>query len=259
MTTEKKFMRRFLLVCLFLTGTFNVFAKESAADLFSHGNLFFQKQEYDSAEKAFKDVLQYDSAFADVWFNLGNVYFRKGEFAKAILCYERAKKLSPADEDIDFNLHVANLRVTDKIDPLPRIFYLRWIDAASFWFSSNDWALLIVSLFLLFVIFILCYFLIPSVTIRKLGFFLAVIALVLILFSYALVLHQQNLIHGTERGIIMTASVYVKSSPDEKSSDLFILHEGTKVDVLDELNGWKKIRIANGSIGWVMQNTFEVI
>jgi tetratricopeptide (TPR) repeat protein len=259
MPVEKNYLKRFILTCFLLAGTFNVFAKESAADLFSHGNLFFQKQEYDSAQKAFEDILQYDSAFADVWFNLGNVHFRKGEFAKAILCYERAKKLSPADEDIDFNLHITNLRTTDKIDPLPRIFYLRWIDAASFLFSANDWALIIVALFWLAVIFILCYFLIPSVAIRKLGFFLAAIALVVMAFSYALVLHQQNLIHGTERGIIMAASVYVKSSPDEKSSDLFILHEGTKVDVLDELNGWKKIRIANGSIGWVMQSTFEVI
>jgi tetratricopeptide (TPR) repeat protein len=253
-----KSLKIFFIVCFLLSASMT-FAKESAADLFSKANLDYQKQEYDSAEKVFKEILEYDSAYADVWFNLGNVYFRKGENAKAILCYEKAKKLSPADDDIDFNLHVANLRITDKIDPLPRIFYLRWIDDAAYLFASNEWALIIVGLFWLFTLFILCYFLVPSVTIRKLGFYFAVIALVLMAFSYALVLHQQNLIHGTERGIVVSASVYVKSSPDEKSSDLFILHEGTKVDVLDELNGWKKIRIANGSIGWVMQNTFETI
>lgn len=255
----RKFLKRFAIACFFLAGTCNAFAKEPVTDLFSKANLFFQKEEYDSAEKVFNNILEYDSAFADVWFNLGNVHFRNGEFAQAIVCYERAKKLSPADEDIDFNLHVANLRVTDKIDPLPRIFYLRWIDAASFLFSAEDWALIIVSLFWLMVLFILCYFLVPSIAVRKLGFFFSVIALMLMVFSYALVLHQQNLVHGTERGIVTAASVYVKSSPDEKSSDLFILHEGTKVDVLDELNGWKKIRIANGSIGWVMPDTFETI
>lgn len=254
-----KFLRKFFVVCFFAAGAFNVFAKEPVSDLFLKANLFYQKQEYDSAENAFNNILQYDSSFADVWFNLGNVYFRKGQFARAILCYEKAKKLSPADDDIDFNIHVANLKVTDKIDPLPRIFYLRWIDDASFLFSSENWALVIVGLFWLTVIFLLCYFLIPSVVVRKLGFFSAVIMLVLMIFSYALVFHQQNLIYGTERGIIMAPSVYVKSSPDEKSSDLFILHEGSKIDVLDELNGWKKIRIANGSIGWVVQNTFEII
>jgi len=257
--TRGKILKCFFCACFFLAGTLNVSGKESVSELFSNANLYFQKQEYDSAEKYFNDILQYDSSFAEVWFNLGNAYFRKGELAKTILCYERAKKLSPADEDIDFNLHVANLRVTDKIDPLPRIFYLRWIDAASFLFSSDDWAVIIVTLFWLFVIFLLCYFLVPSVAIRKLGFFIAVISLVFMVFAYALVLHQQNLIYGTERAVITSASVYVKSSPDEKSSDLFILHEGTKLDLLDELNGWKKIRIANGSIGWVTQDTFEII
>ncbi len=257
--TRGKFSMYFFCACFFFGGTLNVFAKEPAAELFSKANLYFQKEEYDSAEKVYSTILQYDSSLAEVWFNLGNVYFRKGELAKTILCYERAKKLSPADDDIDFNLHVANLRVTDKIDPLPRIFYLQWIDTASFWLSSDDWALIIVTLFWLLVIFLLCYFLIPSVVIRKLGFFLVMITLLLIIFSYALAFHQQNLIYGTERAIITSPSVYVKSSPDEKSSDLFILHEGTKVDLLDELNGWKKIRIANGSIGWVTQNTFEII
>jgi tetratricopeptide (TPR) repeat protein len=257
--TGEKFSRYLFCVCFFLAGTLNAFAAEPLGELFSKANLHFQKQEYDSAEKIFNTILQNDSSLAEVWFNLGNVYFRKGQLAKTILCYERAKKLSPADDDIDFNLHVANLRVTDKIDPLPRIFYLQWIDAASFWFASGDWALIIIMLFWLMVIFLLCYFLIPSIIIRKLAFFSAVVAVLLMISSYALSLHQQNLIYGTERAVITSASVYVKSSPDEKSSDLFILHEGTKVDVLDELNGWKKIRIASGSIGWVTQNTFEII
>jgi tetratricopeptide (TPR) repeat protein len=256
---RKKNLIRLFFLSFLLTGTFNAFAKEPVADLFSRANLHYQKQEYDSAEKYFTDIIQYDSAIADVWFNLGNVYFRKGEIAKAILCFERAKKLSPADEDIDFNLHIANLKTTDKIDPLPRIFYLQWIDTASLLFSSADWSFIIVVLFWLFVIFILCYFLVASVLVRKLGFFTAMTALVLMIFSYALVLHQQNLIYGTARAIVTSPSVYVKSSPDEKSSDLFILHEGTKIEVLDELSGWKKIRIANGSIGWVNGNTFEII
>ena len=237
----------------------NVFAKEPVSDLFSKANLFYQKQEYDSAENAFKQILQYDPSLAEVWFNLGNVYFRKGELANTILSYERARKLSPADEDIEFNLHVANLKITDKIDPLPRIFYLRWIDTASIWFSQSAWALIIVILFWLLSVSILCYFLVPSVIIRKLGFFSAALCLALLVFSYALSLHQQNMVNGTQEAIVTSASVYVKSSPDEKSSDLFILHEGTKMDVLDELNGWKKIRIANGSIGWVTQDTFEII
>jgi tetratricopeptide (TPR) repeat protein len=234
-------------------------AKETGETKFSKANTLFQKQDYEGAIKEYSEMLKEDSSSAEVWFNIGNTYFRMQEFAKAILCYERAKQISPADEDIDFNLHVANLHITDKIDPLPRIFYLHWIDDASFLLSTHDWSLVIIILFWLMLIFVLCYFLLPYFLWRKVSFYSGVLMFLLVAFSYALALHQRHLLYGTERAVITSASVYVKSSPDEKGTDLFILHDGTKVDVLDELNGWKKIRIANGSIGWVRENTFEVI
>lgn len=248
-----------LAMLLFLSSSLNLAAKESADVIFSKANTLFQKQDFEGAVKVYKEVLLYDSTSTEVWFNLGNAYYRLGDFPKAILSYERAKKISLGDEDIEFNLRVANLHITDKIDPLPRIFYLTWIDDASYLFSLYEWAIAIVVLFFLIIIFTLSYFLIPSIVVRKASFYLGALSLLLIISSYALALHQQHLLFGTERAIITSASVYVKSSPDEKGTDLFILHEGTKVDLLDELNGWKKIRIANGSIGWVNENTFEVI
>jgi tetratricopeptide (TPR) repeat protein len=246
----------FLISVFFVTG---IVAKEPIDSKFTKANTLFQKLDFEGAVKTYREILSYDSTSSEVWFNLGNAYYRLGDFPKAILSYERARKISPADEDIEFNLRVANLSITDKIDPLPRIFYLRWIDDASYFFSLADWSVTIIILFLLLITFTLCYFLIPSIAIRKAGFYLGLLSLFLIIFSYALALHQRHLLYGTERAIITTPSVYVKSSPDEKGTDLFILHEGTKVDVLDELNEWKKIRLVNGSIGWVKENTFEVI
>ncbi|HLG34694.1 MAG TPA: tetratricopeptide repeat protein [Bacteroidia bacterium] len=254
-----KIKNALLALILLFCSSMELIAKESADSKFTKANTLFQKQDFEGAVKGYFEVLRYDSTSPEVWFNLGNAYYRLGDFPKAILSYERAKKISPADEDIEFNLHVANLHTTDKIDPLPRIFYLRWIDVASYLFSLSDWAVTIVILFVLIIIFILCYFLIPSIAIRKTSFYFGVVSFLLVVSSYNLALHQRHLIYGTERAIIISASVYVKSSPDEKGTDLFILHEGTKVDLLDELNDWKKIRIANGSIGWVRENTFEVI
>ena len=250
-----------IVVILFfsLLCTFPLIAKESIETVFTKANTLFQKHDFEGAVKGYIEVLGYDSTSSEVWFNLGNAYYRLGDFPKAILSYERAKKISISDEDIEFNIRIANLHITDKIDPLPRIFYLRWIDDASYLFSFGDWSIAIVSLFILLVLFTLCYFLIPSIAIRKAGFYLGIISFLLIISSYALALHQQHFVYGTESAIVTSASVYVKSSPDERGADLFILHEGTKVDLLDELNGWKKIRIANGSIGWIKENSFEVI
>ena len=249
-----------LFIVFFIhVSSLSLWAKETAEAKFSKANSLFQKQDYEGALKEYSDFIRDDSSSAEAWFNLGNTYFRMQEFAKAILCYERARKISPADEDVDFNLRIANLHITDKIDPLPRIFYLRWIDDASFLFSAGEWSMVIVVSFWLMLIFVLGYFLLRNYVLRKAGFYLGALMLLLICFSYALALHQEHLLFGTERAVITAASVYVKSSPDEKGTDLFILHDGTKVDVLDELNGWKKIRIANGNIGWVLVNTFEVI
>ena len=243
------------LVCSFQ----NLVAKESAESKFTSANTLFQKQDFNGAVKLYQEVLKYNSSSSEVWFNLGNAYYRMGDFPKTILSYERAWRLTPDDDDIEFNLHIANLHITDKIDPLPRIFYLRWIDAASNLFSLSEWAVATVILFSLLLILTLSYFLLPYIALRRASFYLGFSALLLVIFSYALALHQRHLLYGTKRAIIIAPSVYVKSSPDKNGTDLFILHEGTKVDLLDELNGWKKIRIANGSPGWIMDNTFETI
>ncbi|MBK5286507.1 MAG: tetratricopeptide repeat protein [Bacteroidia bacterium] len=260
MMKRKNIFHIVLLASILLTGSFNSLCfADSSQTKFANANALFQKQDYDVAIKAYSELISLDSSSAKVWFNLGNSFFRKQEFAQAIICFERAKRISPADEDIIFNLRMANLHISDKIDPLPRIFYLRWIDDASFLFSISEWSMEIVISFFLMLVFVLGYFLLPSFALRKVSFFSGLLMLLLVSFSYALAMHQQHLLHGTERAVITAPSVYVKSSPDEKGTDLFILHDGTAVDILDELNGWKKIRIANGNIGWVLENTFEVI
>jgi len=258
---RRKFIYQFLLFSAIQLGCCmnNIFAVDSNETKFSSANTLFQKQDYDGAIKEYSELIKSDSSSAEVWFNLGNSFFRKLEYAQAIICFERAKRISPSDEDVNFNLRMSNLHISDKIDPLPRIFYLRWIDDLSFLFSISQWSLVIVILFFLMIVLVLGYFLFPSIAMRKISFFSGMLMLILVGLSYALVFHQQHLLHGTERAVITTASVYVKSSPDEKGTDLFILHEGTSVEVLDELNGWKKVRIANGNIGWVLNNTFEVI
>ena len=65
--------------------------------------------------------------------------------------------------------------------------------------------------------------------------------------------------NAKREAIIFAPSVYIKSSPDNNATDLFILHEGTKIILMDHLNDWYEVKIQNGNVGWIQKNTFEVI
>lgn len=98
-----------------------------------------------------------------------------------------------------------------------------------------------------------------SIETKKIAF-IAMLGLVVLTAATAIIAKRSHAINYVDqKAVIMASSVYIKSSPDEKGNDLFILHEGTKVDLLDQLNNWHKIRIANGSVGWMKSEDIEKI
>jgi tetratricopeptide (TPR) repeat protein len=235
-------------------------ADRSLADsLFSLGNSAYEAKDYASA------IQWYDSAAHTGWtsssleFNLGNACYKENRIAPALLHYERAARLSPNDEDIRFNLRIAQLKTTDKIDAMPEIFYRRWARKwTSFFSDSLLSALLIASSLLLFTMLTL-YFFAQESKLRRIGITSAGIVAAILVTLWITADLKSGFESESSEAIVMEASSYVKSSPDEKGNDLFILHEGTKVEVLDELNDWKKIRIANGTVGWIKSGDIEMV
>lgn len=228
-------------------------------DVYHQATTAYQKQDYQDAVKLYEQLLKEGNVSLEVYYNLGNAYYKSGNNGRAILNYERAKKLAPDDEDIQFNLRVAGLKTVDKIDPLPELFYKRWIHSFSSWLSVNGWSRVFLMMVWLTALSAGIYFLSKNVLFRKIGFIL--ILFFLLLSGLSFVIARQS--HSQERlelqAVVLSASTYVKSSPDYKGNDLFILHEGTKVNVLDSLNGWQKIRTANGSLGWIIGTDLEKI
>jgi tetratricopeptide (TPR) repeat protein len=246
-----------LLVMLSVLG----YAKgeDTAITKFDRANKYYQQQDYENAIKSYEEVLKGNHISAGVYYNLGNAYFKTGNIAKSVLNYERAHKLAPDDEDIDFNLKLAALKVVDKIDPVPMVFYRHWINSAALALAMDSWSKVFLGL-LWVTVFLFALFIIASSPFRKKLFFIVgLIFLVLTFASYYFTTVQDNLVNHDQHAIIMTASSYVKSSPDEKGNDQFILHEGTKVEVLDEFNDWRKIKIANGTVGWIKFKDIEII
>ncbi len=241
----------FVFTCLILQAHA---ANDLALDIYHKANIAYQKQDYGTAIQNYEQLVKLNRISAEVYYNLGNSWFKSGNISKAILNYERAKKIAPEDEDIDFNLKIASLKVADKIETVPQIFYKEWLSSLSTALPANWWSTIFILGIWLLAASAVLYILGNSSRLKKKGFLLIISFTGLAIFFYIMAEKSYNVNFEETQGVVMSPSVYVKSAPDIKGNDLFILHEGTKVDILEELNDWKKIRIANGTIGW-MQNT----
>jgi len=248
-----------LLVYMILFGFMNFAYAKEEIEIFNRANKLYMDQKYEEASREYEKLISNQKVSAEVYFNLGNSYYKTGNIAGAILNYERAKRLRPSDPDIAYNLRLANLNTIDKIEPVPQLFYERWWDD----FVNNGsvtkraiWALL---LFWGALILGIVYLFSKVVVIRKITFFLTLLVTLSALFTLYLTFQQHQHLNDNRAAIIFEESAYAKSSPDEKSSNLFLLHAGTRIEVLDELQGWRKIRIANGNEGWVVSDAIEII
>ena len=251
-------MKRIIYLFLIVIGSSLAFAND-ATELFQQGNEYYRNAEYDSALTYYQRILDSGVTSPELYYNLGNTYYKKGMIGETILYYERALRLAPGDEEIRQNLEIAKANTIDKIDPLPQIFYKRWINEVKNSVSPDTWAVTSIVLLWLFFASLTVYVLSRITSIRKLFFSSAVIFLIFFVTSAVIAYDRYETVTGGNSAIIFEASVYIKSSPDEKSTDLFLLHEGTKVEILDELSEWRKIKIANGSIGWINQDAIRVI
>lgn len=253
-------MKKIIFSILFACISLCVWADtRDAKAIYKEANLAYQKMDYANSALLYEKLLTDGHPSPEVYYNLGNSYFKGGNIPKAILNYERGKKLSPEDEDIDFNLKIAALKVVDRIDAVPEVFYKRWIHSISSLLPANTWSIIFISVIWLAFLSAGYYVIGQTVSHKRTGFILILIFAGLSIVTYFFSSTSYSKDMKEEQAIVMSSSVYVKSSPDEKGNDLFILHEGTKVDVLEPFEDWAKIRIANGTIGWLKVKDVEKI
>ena len=212
-----------------------------------------------------KAITQYESllkqgASAEIYYNLGNAYYRTENITRAVLNYERALLLSPGDSDIRFNLQIARSKTIDKIVPESEMFFVTWYRSLVNMMSVDGWGrTALVSLALVIVLF-LVYLFSARVWMQKVGFFGGGVLLVLFVVSNFFAWQQrQNLLYR-QGAIVVAPSVNVKSTPAQNGTDLFILHEGTKVIITDgSMKNWREVRLADGKKGWIESKKIEVI
>ena len=249
-------MKKFIQLIVLLTLSMSVFAQDALLD---KANQHYIAGEYDDAIAGYNEILNSNKASAEVYYNLGNAYYKNNQFTQAILNYERAKLLAPNDEDIQFNLELANQHVVDAIDPLPQVFFIRWWNNITNKFSVDQWARISVVSFLLFLILAGFFFFTRNGLIKRISFWTGILIVVISIFSFNFAARHKKRITEHNFAIIVQPSVTVKSSPSESGTDLFLIHEGLKVEIRDNLAGWMEIRLSDGNQGWLPANSIERI
>ena len=251
-TKNKTGVSAFLIMALCLPLSTMAITKENADAEYNKGN--YQQAIHDYEELLHKGVS------ADLYFNLGNAYYRTDNITRAIINYERAFKLSPGDEDIRFNLQLAQSKTIDKISPESEMFFVTGYHSLVNSKSIDQWAYLAIGSIITMLVLVLIYLFSGNVILRKVGFFGAAFMLLLFILSNIFAYQQRRQLKERDTAIVTTPTVNVRKTPKTDAAAAFVIHEGTKVKIIDKsISDWMSVKLADGREGWLLTNQVEEI
>lgn len=243
----------FLAFCFSLTSI----AQNNA--LFEKGNQLYKNGKYNDAISTYNSILKTKKHSSELYFNLGNAHYKLNHIAESIYNFEKALAINPTDKKVKQNLAFANNMKVDAIEVLPEIGYTKYLNTFSKVLKTDTWAILTVVLFGLFAVLLIVYFFTVNTKIKRLmfvfGFSFLFLALVTLSFAY----FKHNKETQLKPAIIFAEESTVKSEANFKSEDLFILHEGTKVNILNSKDNWSFIKLSNGKTGWILKEDLKLL
>ncbi|TFG43454.1 MAG: hypothetical protein E4H43_01685 [Bacteroidia bacterium] len=255
-----RFQRRYILMILMLVLTAElVFTQEEHSEKFKKGVEHYTASNYQEALKEWLDIYNTGYRSAELDYNIGNAYFKLNNVPGAVLFYERARLLKPADNNINYNLQISRSLVVDKFEEIPELFFVRWFDFLALLLRTNTWAVISIISFILFLMLLSVYIYSSRYRTKVLGFWTAVLFLLLSSSSLAFTARNRSLVYDSNKAVIFAPSINGKSSPDNSGTDLFVLHEGSKVTIEDNVGEWYEIRLSDGNKGWVPASSLTII
>lgn len=232
---------------------------ETPEQTFDEANQLYHQGKFANAIEKYETILQSGLVSAELYYNLGNAYYKAGNIGKAILNYERARRLHPNDDDILHNLQLANLMLTDRIEPIPRLFIWDWWDGIKGTFSLSAITWISYIFFLLVLGSVAAVMLAGTYALRRVGFAAALGSSVALAIALVIFFGKLDDVQRSDLAIVTANITTIKNSPDPQSTDAFVLHSGVKVLITDRVNEWLKIRLADGKVGWMERTACEVI
>lgn len=253
-------MKKIGLIFIAMCVSLSAFGTRSDVDaLWERANHLYSAGDWNGAVATYDSIVNEGWESAPLYYNLAGAHFKAGSRGEAILNYHRAQRLAPSDDDIAYNLAYVESFVKDKIEVVPEFALNRWMGRVKSVMSADAWGVL--ALVMLGVMLVALGFFLLALRrgIRKVGFVVAVVSLVIVVGSVCFGSAARKALVSDNEAVVLSTAAAVKASPEKTGKDLFILHEGTKVEVLDAFGEWSEIRIADGNEGWIRTSAIEVI
>ncbi len=220
----------------------------------------YAAEHFDEAIALYRQLTDSLGESPQIYYNIGNCYFRQDSIARAILYYERALLLDPSNDDARFNLDIARSKTVDRVVPASEMFFLQLFHSLILSLSISRWAIIAIASFILALICMAVYLFVPNITAKKLSFAAAVLLVVVTVFANIAAFEQRSHIRNRTEAIIMAPSAVVKSTPSASGTDLFILHEGTHVHIIDNtMRDYVEVQLTDGKQGWIPRILIEII
>lgn len=252
-------MKRIIIVTALLLMSVVGAVAQTSAERWEVGNKAYIEGNYDKAIEEYTAILDGGEYSMKLYYNLANAYFKTGAMGKAILYYNKALRIAPSQEDIRHNLALAEAQTKDRIAVIPEFFLNRWLRTMRNSMSCTAWSVLSLVWLGVMLAFGLLFLLASRIRWRKMGFYGALCAFMLFVATTSFAVSSRNDMLSHSEAIVMGTAISVKSSPDRSATDLFVLHEGTKVKVLTEVDEWVEVVIADGKKGWTLKSNIETI
>ncbi len=258
-TDMKKVILIIITVLFALSGYSQEKSNPGLDEMWSSGNENYSKGNFEEALSDYMRIAQLGYLSEPLMYNIANCHFKMKRWGKSILYYERALKINPGNRDVQNNLKLAREFTVDKIEELPEFILNTWVRNINYLLSSDGWSYLSILFFSVTILLLLNFRYGPSSGIRKLSFFLSMTSLLTAIIFTIFAWNQKHSYHKRDTGIVMMPVSTVRSSPDASGNTLFILHEGTKIELIDKLGNWRRIELADGRQGWIADGDLEVI
>ena len=246
-----------LVFLLLLLLSFTANAQNEA--LFNRATTYYNEGEYEKASENYFKILENGEHSAAVYYNIGNCYYKLNQIAPSIYYYEKALLLKPNDREIKNNLAYAQNMTLDAFEPLPETSLSKLYKNITGLLSFDQWSYVGVFFVFLFVLAYILFYYLRYSTHKRIAFITSIVSFFIAVFCIVLALVQFQDFEADIPAIVFSEELTVKSEPNNRSSQAFLLHEGTKVYVLDELDDWKKIELIDGKTGWVPSGEIKLL
>ncbi|MBB3187150.1 tetratricopeptide repeat protein [Microbacter margulisiae] len=249
-------MKRIQFLLIFFLAAMMISAQETSLQ---KANALYAEGQYTAAAEQYEMIAQIQGESPQLYYNLGNAYYRNGNLGKAILNYNRALLLDPNYGDAEFNLRIAQQKVIDNVDVTSEFFLVQWMADFGDLLSSNQWAIMSIITFVLMLSMGLFYLFSTYRQRKKFSFNIAIFMFFITIVSFGFAEKQSHKVMDSTAGIIMEPAITAKDSPSLNSKDMFVLHEGTKVTIDNQISGWTEIALPDGNEGFIPSTSIEKI